>query len=294
MIAMRASFRFSQAVVSAVAAAVVIATAAIVGGVAAVPAPALAADPPKPAALFTVPFEILPSNHMAIKVKINGKGPYRLVFDVGAPITVISNKAAFESGVTKKEGLSFFLAAAEHKVQSLEVSGAKVDDLPVLVLDHPVVKALSTWLRPLHGIVGYTFFARYRTTIDYQAKTMTLEPVSFKATNLTEDLAKRLAGPKVQKTQVFAPQGLWGLVVADSSPLDAKGVAITAVKAGSPAEKAGIQAGDALAEVDGRWTTSGPDVYEAASKADPSKPVAVVLDRNGKEIRLRIQPSRGF
>ena len=38
----------------------------------------------------TVPFEMLQagkriSGHLAVQVKINGKGPYRLVFDTGAP-----------------------------------------------------------------------------------------------------------------------------------------------------------------------------------------------------------------
>ena len=31
-----------------------------------------------------VPFELLPSGHMTVMVKVNGKGPYRLIFDTGA------------------------------------------------------------------------------------------------------------------------------------------------------------------------------------------------------------------
>ena len=46
---------------------------------------------------ITVPFELLPSNHMVLNAKINGKGPFRLVFDVGAPVTLLSNKAGEES-----------------------------------------------------------------------------------------------------------------------------------------------------------------------------------------------------
>ncbi len=50
----------------------------------------------------------------------------------------------------------------------------------MIVLDHPILKALGDFLgRPLDGIIGYTFFARYRTTIDYQARQMTFEPVDF-------------------------------------------------------------------------------------------------------------------
>ena len=48
-----------------------------------------------------MPFEMLASNHMVVEAKINGKGPYRLIFDLGAPITLLSNKAAEASGAIK-------------------------------------------------------------------------------------------------------------------------------------------------------------------------------------------------
>ena len=36
-----------------------------------------------------VPFEMLPTNHMLVQVQINDKGPYCLIFDLGAPIHVV-------------------------------------------------------------------------------------------------------------------------------------------------------------------------------------------------------------
>ena len=63
--------------------------------------PAPAAEP----APVSAPFEILEkgellSGHMALQVKINGKGPYRMIFDTGAPITLMNNKIAKEADVT--------------------------------------------------------------------------------------------------------------------------------------------------------------------------------------------------
>src|SRR5579862_2274651 len=55
--------------------------------------------PPKP---ITVPFEMLKSGHITVMVKVNGKGPYRLIFDTGAPLTLINGKLAKESGVLKE------------------------------------------------------------------------------------------------------------------------------------------------------------------------------------------------
>ena len=34
------------------------------------------------------------SGHLAVQVKINGKGPYRLVFDTGAPMILVSTESA--------------------------------------------------------------------------------------------------------------------------------------------------------------------------------------------------------
>ena len=47
---------------------------------------------------------MLPTNHMLVRAKINGKGPYRLIFDLGAPITLLSNRAGEASGVVEADG----------------------------------------------------------------------------------------------------------------------------------------------------------------------------------------------
>ena len=52
---------------------------------------------------FVVPFEMLPTNHMLVEARINDKGPYRLIFDLGAPITLLSNRASEGSGVFKAD-----------------------------------------------------------------------------------------------------------------------------------------------------------------------------------------------
>src|SRR5262245_14342455 len=70
---------------------------------------AQAAPPAKPKAeaaspaKATVPFSMLPSNHMLVRAMINGKGPYRLIFDLGAPITLLGNRASETSGVVKAD-----------------------------------------------------------------------------------------------------------------------------------------------------------------------------------------------
>ena len=259
---------------------------------------AAAQDTPKPAAKATVPFEMLASNHMAVRAKINGKGPFRLIFDLGAPITLLSNRAGEESGAVKKDAPRSFLFAmrGEAEVRTLEVGTLSAKDLPVIVLDHPALKALGGFFgAPLDGIIGFTFFARYRTTIDYQAKEMTFEPVDYNVRNLIRDLPDRLAGPKVAKRRVLAPGALFGLSVSEpAGGLDAPGVTVASVLDGSPAADAGLKPGDVLATLDGRWTASVADTFAAAAGASPGKAVRAVVLRDGKELSLTVIPREGL
>ena len=241
-----------------------------------------------------VPFEMLISNHMVVTAKINGKGPYRLIFDVGAPITLLSNRAAEGSGVLKKSAPKSFLFAmrGEATVKSLEVGTLKAKDLPVVVLDHPALSALGDILgKPLDGIIGFTFFARYKTTIDYQKEQMTFEPVDYKVKNLMKDLPDRLGGAKVARRRMLAPSALMGFHVGKPAE---NGVKIVEVLKQSPAEAAGLLAGDVLTVLDGRWTTSEADTLAAAAGLMPGKKTDLTVVRDGKEMALSIVPAEGL
>ena len=241
-----------------------------------------------------VPFEMLISNHMVVTATINDKGPYRLIFDVGAPITLLSNRAAEGAGVLKKGAPKSFLFAmrGEASVKSLEVGTLKAKDLPVVVLDHPAISALGDVLgKPLDGIIGFTFFARYKTTIDYQKRRMTFEPVDYKVKNLMRDLPDRLGGAKVARRRILAPRALLGFNVGNPA---GNGVKILDVMKGSPAEAAGLLAGDVLTVLDGRWTTSEADTFAAASALAPGGKVDLTVVRDGKELTLSIVPAEGL
>lgn len=68
---------------------------------------------------------------------------------------------------------------------------------------------------------------------------------------------------------------------------------ITAVVAGSPAEKGGLKPGDVITTLDGRWTASITDVYAAAADAKPGHAAEVVILRDGREMTLTVTPVEG-
>jgi membrane-associated protease RseP (regulator of RpoE activity) len=242
-----------------------------------------------------VEFSMLPSNHMLVRAMINDKGPYRLIFDLGAPITLLSNHASETSGVVKDDAPKAFLFSmrGEAEVAKLRVGDLTVEKLPVVIFDHPALKILGQVLgRPVDGIIGFTFFARYKTTIDYQVNQMTFEPVNFEVRDLMKELPNRLAGPKIARKRMVAPGGLWGLRLGRVEP-GADGVPVAEVLADSPAQAAGLKPGDVLTSIDDRWTSSIHDVFDAAADVPPGKPVPVVVRRDGKDHVLTLRPEDG-
>ncbi len=245
-----------------------------------------------------VPFEMLVSNHMLVEARINDKGPFRLIFDLGAPITLLNNRASEAAGVIKPDAPKSLLFGIGRGalVDRLKVGELTALKLPVIILDHPVLTALEDVTgRHIDGIMGFTFFARYKTTIDYQAHEMTFEPSAFHVRDLMKELPERLMSPKVAERRVVAPAGLWGLRLGTAvGGLESQGVPIDKILSDSPASLAGLKAGDLLCTIDGRWITSIADVYHAAAKVTPGRKIPVLIKRDGKELSLSVTPADGI
>ena len=244
-----------------------------------------------------VPFELLKTQHMTIQVKINGRGPYRLIFDTGAPVTLINNKVAKEAGVFPKDFrppfFAFFGSMGQFKIKSLGVGDLKLENVDAMVMDHPTVAAISNALGPIEGIVGFNIFARFRMTLDYQAKTMTFVPTTFQPPDMMENLMKILmAGNDTKK--VLAPAGLLGLKVSKDKDDADPGVTVKTVFADSPAALAGFKEGDRLLTLGERWTDSPSDCYAAASMLSPGAPARARVVRDGKEVELQVEVRPGL
>lgn len=259
-----------------------------------------AKDNPNKSKPVVVPFEMLDSGHMAVQVKVNGKGPYRLIFDTGAPISLVNNKLARESGMTKgmaKPAFSLFGGLGEATIKTLEVGGAKASDVPAVVMDHPTVAQIAKVLdKEIYGIVGFPFFARYKMTLDYKAKTMTLSPSGYKPPDVMKAMNAALMTAFVgQPTpRVIAPPAQWGLVASKEEGDDDDGVDIKGVVAGGPADKAGLKRGDRLLTLDGRWTDSLEDLYEAAERVKAGSAAVLRVKRGDKEVELKVTPAKGM
>ncbi len=248
---------------------------------------------------IVVPFELLESRHMAVQVKVNGKGPYRLVFDTGAPMNLVTNKLAKDSGLLdakSKKGGGFFGSRGGVTIKTLEIGDAKIENVPTQVMDHPTVAAIAEVVGPLEGIIGFPFFSRYKMTVDYQKKELTLIPNGYEPGDYMEELTAKLMtmqGKKGSEPKIVAAAGVWGLVVTKDAADEEAGVVIEKIHAGGAAATAGLKPGDRLLTIDGRWTDTVGDTFVAASLVKPGREVSVVIIRDGKEMKLKVKPAKG-
>ena len=259
-------------------------------------------EAPKPQ---TVKFDLFESGHFVVKVKLNGHGPYNLIFDTGSPTTMITPRIAKEANLTDKAKdkpfIPLFGMGGTVKIKKFQVGNVQASDVTAMIMDHPTVALFSREYKKkrgegIDGIVGFPFFAQFKMTVDYSAKELTFVPNGYKATDIMQDLIQTVMNAMSSKPEpkVAAPAALWGLQLAKAAKDESDGVDVKTVMSGGAAAAAGIKAGDRLLTIDGRWTDSIPDAYVAASFVKPGKPVVVVLKRDGKEVKVKVTPKTGL
>jgi len=156
---------------------------------------------------------------------------------------------------------------------------------------------ISKFFGPIEGIVGFPFFARYKMTVDYQAKRMTFVPNGFEPPDVMKaimDMVMSMAADKPRPPKLLAPAAQWGILLNKDAEDAEEGITIVEILAGSAAAEAGLKAGDRMLTVDGRWTDSLVDAFQAAEKVKPGSHATVVVRRAGREIEILMKPVTGF
>ncbi len=243
-----------------------------------------------------IPIEIIKSGHIAIHAMINGRGPYRFIFDTGAPTLLISERVGKEAHILPSDFRRPFFSPlgnlGEFSVKSILLGRAAQKSLSADIWNHPTVEELGKMFGRFEGLIGFPFFAHYQITIDYKARTMTLVPCVF----IPDDTKKKMVNRLTQggSAKVYLPSESLGIAVTKSATDEAAGVVVSSVLPGSPAEEAGMKTGDRLLTLDGRWTDSVEDAYFALTAVDATRDVPAVLLRDGKQVSVQVKVKPGI
>jgi hypothetical protein len=285
---------------------------AFLGGFLLVAAAAPAADPapaksaPYKAVRVEVPYRLTDTKHVLVRVKLNGKGPFNLILDTGAPAVFITKAVAKKAGVPADEKAEKGLVEFDR----FEIEGGlvvpkakgRVEDLFQL----EGMNGMGLAGVELHGVIGYNVLAKYRIEYDFTADKLGFEelpgfePPGFVRIKGAKGPAGQLEmlGPMMKTLAALmgikpnfevAPRGFVGMEYDEKD-----GVVVTKVLAGSPAEKAGLKVGDKLEAIRNTEIETGRSVTRALAKAGVGQRVRVTVRRNGEEVELTIDLGRGL
>ncbi len=89
--------------------------------------------------------------------------------------------------------------------------------------------------------------------------------------------------------ELRGPGSQIGVTVRDGG----EGVAITGVRAGTPAERAGFKAGDVVSSFDGEEVRSARHFQRLVEETPPGKAVSAIVRRDGSSQTLKVTPELG-
>ena len=251
---------------------------------------------------YQVPYKLTDTEHVLVRAKINGKGPFNFIIDTGAPLLYVATDVGKKLGLTAD-------AKGWTTLDRFEIEGGVVGTKVRCRVETPFqiegMNSMGLAGVELHGIIGYTVLAQYRLEFDF-----TRDKMRWMRLNYTPDaplpvvgkgaaagieamaglikLASFLMGSR-PKTELV-PRGFLGIEL-----LELEGaVTIRGVLPDSPADKAGLKAGDRVCRVNDTAVEDAADVTRLASKVRDGHTLRFTVVRGLERIEIAVRATEGL
>ena len=248
-----------------------------------------------------VPYRLTDTQHVLVRMKINGKGPYNFVVDTGCPVLIIATPIAEKMGLKATDGWA--------TIDDLQIEGGLSQKKVKARIETPFqIEGMNKMGLPgveLHGLLGYTVIAKYKMEFDFTRDRMQWTPLAFDPAppkgmamkggagagmDMMVGLVKMLtfiAGLKPAPPPV--PRGFMGLEFEQKE----KQVGIKAVLAGSPAAEAGLKSGDRLTSIDGKEINDLAELQRATRSLQIGAEVKIEVRRGEEKIEAKVKLGQG-
>jgi hypothetical protein len=147
--------------------------------------------------VYQVPYRLTETQHIMVRAKINGKGPFNFIVDTGAPMLYVSEPVAKKIGLPLPKKKSGAKKDADEKegarqdpektdgdkkpapkkaggavtLERFEIEGGVVRTKVKCIVETPFqltgMNAMGIAGEELHGMIGYTVLAHYKMEIDF-------------------------------------------------------------------------------------------------------------------------------
>jgi len=261
-------------------------------------------SPPRPEPpRYRVPYQLTDTKHILVRARLNGKGPFHLVLDTGAPALFVSTESA------RKHGLDSG-ADGWAELDKLEIEGGPVLEKVKARIETPFqVSGMNAMGLPgirLDGMLGYSVLAHFRIELDLSKPHMiwtrldwTPPPPKaiFAEGQAPTELAAmgslvRLMQFFVQKRPepIYVQRGFCGIEVEEADGA----VVVRQVLPDSPAWQAGIRPGDRLRQFEGKEVSSLSELHALATEHGTKREVTLEVERGQEKVCLTLRWGKGL
>jgi hypothetical protein len=272
-------------------------------------------DPKNAGKAYQVPYRLTDTQHILVRAKVNGKGPFNFIIDTGAPMLFISVPIA------KKIGLE---ADKNHftTLDRFEMEGGAAQEKIKCRIETPFqlegMNALGLPGAELHGIIGYTVLAHYKMEFDFTRDKMSWtqlafappqpQPLKVGKKDGAGMMGLDMLGPAIKFLAALSgikpapppvPRGFFGLELEEAGGA----VTVKSVVANGPAAKAGLKTGDRIAfgfifanlqHVQGNDVKSLVDVIRNAAVVTAGQTVRFSIERGQEKKVITITAGEGL
>jgi hypothetical protein len=161
--------------------------------------------------VYHVPYRLTDTQHILVRAKINGKGPFNFIVDTGAPLLYVAEPVAKKIGLPIPKRKSAEKKDADKKdvekkdvdkkdsekkgsekkgrvgavtLDRFEIEGGVVQSKIKCIVETPFqltgMNAFGMAGEELHGMIGYTVLAHYKMEIDFTRDKMVWTQLNYK------------------------------------------------------------------------------------------------------------------
>jgi hypothetical protein len=271
-------------------------------------APPLRAEPPRPPApkpatdVLQIPYKLTDTQHVLVRAKINGKGPFNFIIDTGAPLLYVSTPVGKKIGLEPdKKGWA--------TLDRFDIEGGASQTNVKCRVETPFqlegMNSMGLAGVELHGIIGYSVLAHYRMEFDFTRDRLAWtrldytppppQPVVAKGGTAGIEamaglmkLAAFLLGSKGPPER--APRGFLGVQLVELEGAVTVGGAL----AHGPAAAAGLRAGDRISRVNDKAVAKLADLTRLTSKLAVGDVLRFTVVRGLERMEIAVRAGEGL
>src|SRR5262245_45304362 len=125
---------------------------------------------------FAVPYRLTATQHVLVRAKINGKGPFNFILDTGAPALFMSTAVGKKLNLTTdKDGWATLDKFVLEGGATVTKAKARIEDPFQL----EGMNGLGLAGAHIDGMIGYNIIARFRIEFDFTKDKLAFMPLDF-------------------------------------------------------------------------------------------------------------------